>query len=393
MIGPSIVSKRLGHAVITRYSILLAAAVLAGCAGTGPRTGQILSGAEATRAASSEPLVDYALVAVGPDTARVANAAKAPPTAFFPDGPARQVVLGIGDTVQITIVTTSDGAGFIDFANGSLAPLSSVPLPPQTIREGGTLNVPPVGRVLARGRTISSFENQLQQQLGQYLVNPAVIVELIDRQSERVTITGAVGAPGRVSLDEVDSRLIDIIAASGGLGGNPEDLTLTLTRDGISRSLPLRALFDTPSYNVRVQGGDVLSVRPPQRKLTLLGSAGGETLVFDEPKVTLADALGRSGGVLSRRTDRKSIFVYRPVPRDTLAALGVDARTFTTETVPTIFRFNFSDPGIFFVSNQFEMDDGDIIYAPASLNEEISSVVSAFSPFILPGDIVNVATD
>ena len=374
--------------------MLLAAAVLAGCAGTGPRTGQIVSNAEATRKAASEPLIDYALVEVDANTTGIANAAKSPVTGFFPDTPPRQVVLGIGDTVQVTIVTTSEqGGGFIDFANGSLSPLSSVPLPPQTIREGGTLNVPPVGRVLARGRTISSFENQLQQELAQYLVNPAVIVELIDRQSERVTVTGAVGSPGRVSLDEVESRVVDIIAASGGLGGAPEDLTLTLTRNGTSRSLPLRALFDTPAYNVRVQGGDVISVRPPERKVTLLGSAGGETITFNEPKVTLADALGQSGGVLSRRTDRKAIFVYRSLPRTTLSSLGVDVRTFTTEQVPTIFRFDFSDPAIFFVSNQFEMADGDIIYAPASLNEEISAVVSAFSPFIVPGQVIDAAVN
>jgi hypothetical protein len=55
---------------------------------------------------------------------------------------------------------------------------------------------PPIGRLRAAGQTIQSFEALLERRLGEVLIEPSVIVELIDRQSARVNVVGQVAGGG-----------------------------------------------------------------------------------------------------------------------------------------------------------------------------------------------------
>jgi polysaccharide biosynthesis/export protein len=291
-------------------------------------------------------------------------------------------VIGTGDVLQVTIVSTSS-EGFLDFSRSALAPLATTTLPPQTVSEIGTVNVPPLGRINARGQSIPAFENMLRERLAEVLVEPSVIVQMVDRRSARATLIGQVGQTGTIPLTEVDTRLVDILAAAGGPQRRPEDLRISLSRRGQTRTIPLDALFEQPRFNIHALPGDVISVEPPDRKLTVLGAGGSNTTVrFDEPTVTLTDALGRVGGFEGRRGDRRGIFLYREVPRDVVAQIGADVTGFSGATVPTIFRFDFSEPTILFLTQRFAVADGDVLYLADNITEEIASVISVLNPFV-----------
>ncbi|MDJ1007879.1 MAG: polysaccharide biosynthesis/export family protein [Paracoccaceae bacterium] len=300
---------------------------------------------------------------------------------FFPDSQPQEVVIGTGDTLQISIVSSS-ATGFLDFSSSSISPISSTTLPPQTVRGAGTVNVPPVGRVLASGRTIQSFENFLETRLGEVLVEPSVIVELVDRQSARVNIVGEVGAPGRVPLTEVNTRLVDVISAAGGPSGRTEDLVVRLSRGGDTRTVTLAQLFESPRYNVIARPGDVLALERSDRKFTVLGQSGNQTLRFDEQNVTLAEALSQAGGIQSPSADRSGVFLYRRAPRDVISSLGADLSEIPGAEITTIFRFDFSQPTSLFAANAFEVADGDILYISDSVNEEVSNAISTLTNFV-----------
>jgi polysaccharide export outer membrane protein len=115
---------------------------------------------------------------------------------FFGDAQPGPVIIGVGDTVQVSIVSSSE-SGFLDFTTAQISPISTTSLPPQTVRESGMLNIPPIGRLRAAGQTIQSFEALLERRLGEVLIEPSVIVELLDRQSARVNVVGQVAGGGR----------------------------------------------------------------------------------------------------------------------------------------------------------------------------------------------------
>jgi polysaccharide biosynthesis/export protein len=268
---------------------------LAACTSSGPRTAAILNSPNATMV-TRNIAERYAVIDVDRAVAQHASRAIVEPPSFFPDTGPTGVVIGPGDVLQISIVSTRTD-GFVDFAGSALTPIATTTLPPQTVSEVGTVSVPPIGRINARGQTIPAFENALRERLGEVLVDPAVIVQMVDRRSARATLVGQVGQTGSVPLNEVDMRLVDLIAAAGGAAGRPEDFRVRLSRRGQTRTIPLDTLYAQPRFNIHALPGDVISIEAPDKKLTVVGAGGtNATVRFDEPRVTLTDALGRIGG-------------------------------------------------------------------------------------------------
>jgi polysaccharide biosynthesis/export protein len=368
------------HTLLSAASATVAVFGLAACTSSGPRRSEIIGSAHTTVA--RQVIERYAVIDVDRAVAERASRALVHAPIFFSDTGPSAVVIGTGDVLQVTIVSTSS-EGFLDFSRSALAPLATTTLPPQTVSEIGTVNVPPLGRINARGQSIPAFENMLRERLAEVLVEPSVIVQMVDRRSARATLIGQVGQTGTIPLTEVDTRLVDILAAAGGPQRRPEDLRISLSRHGQTRTIPLDALFEQPRFNIHALPGDVISVEPPDRKLTVLGAGGSNTTVrFDEPTVTLTDALGRVGGFEGRRGDRRGIFLYREVPRDVVAQIGADVTGFSGATVPTIFRFDFSEPTILFLTQRFAVADGDVLYLADNITEEIASVISVLNPFV-----------
>lgn len=357
---------------------------LAACQGAGPRKDAILGDADAVRV-SRDTAEPYAVIDVDKDIAHRASRwlEKSSFRGFVSDTGARPVVIGTGDTLDISIVTTSE-VGFIDLTNSTLSPISSTSLPPQEVGSDGMVAVPPLGRVRASGQTVQQFENFLTRRLGEVLVDPSAVVRIADRRSARVSVLGSVANPGTYSINQNNAHLVEMIAEAGGPSERAELLDVSLSRKGRTGRAHLVDVYETPSLNVHVVHGDVISVERPARKFTVLGAGGvNTTLLFDEPEVTLADALGRAGGLLNRRADRQGVFLYRTIGKNAAVDLGADGTKFAGDTVPTIFRFDMTEPQSLFTAQSFQIADGDILYISDSVVEEINAVIDAFG-FVSP---------
>lgn len=365
---------------------LLMIGFFSACTFEGPRDGAITRSANATvyKAEPDQSFDEpYAVIAVDKSVAVSVNRGliSEERKSFFSDSPARAVVIGPGDTLGISIVS-SNSTGFVDATGNSLNPISTASLPSQEVSSDGTVSIPPLGRLLAKGKTVQSFEEFASNQLGQVLVDPTVLVQLLDRKSARVTVTGKVGAPGTVSLSTTESRLIDMITAAGGPGTRSEDLEVTLVRGGRRATITMDELYDNRSYNIVALPGDIISIESRNRQITMLGaSASNSTVEFDKSNVSLAEAMGEFGG-LGPRSKPEGVYVYRETPRATLAELGVDVTGFSTTVVPTIYSFDFTEPTVFFTAKVFEMADGDILYVSENLLSEVNTLITALSPWI-----------
>ncbi|MFK7880687.1 polysaccharide biosynthesis/export family protein [Roseobacter sp.] len=373
---------------------LMATALLFGCAGSGPRTESIFTDEQAV-IAESEQDIPFAVVAISSRSAKASSdwLDRSQSASFIPDTGSAPVVIGPSDILEVSIVSTSE-SGFIDLTNSTLSPISTTTLPSQEVGSDGMISVPPLGRVSAQGQTAQDFEQLLESRLGEVLVDPSVIVRISERRSARVSILGAVVNPGTFSLNQNNMFLVEVLAEAGGPDGRSEDLEISLSRQGVTGRATLNRVYENPSLNIHMRAGDVISVEPPNRRLTVLGAGGvNNTITYDQPVISLAEALSRAGGLLNRRADKKGVFVYREISSAAAADLGIDVTVFGSGPVPAIFNIDLSKPQALFAAKEFKMGRNDLIYISDSVNEEISAVFGVLTNFTpTPAEYVRDAT-
>ena len=98
---------------------------------------------------------------------------------------------------------------------------------------------------------------------------------------------------------------------------------------------------------------------------------------FDQDRLTLAEGVGKAGGLLDFRANPAQVFLYRLELRSSLEAMGVDVSRFPPQqkTIPTVYRANFRDPSSYFFAQQFPMRNKDVIYASNAESVEVLKFV------------------
>jgi polysaccharide export outer membrane protein len=101
------------------------------------------------------------------------------------------------------------------------------------IVDDGTIAIPYLGDIAVAGLTVTEAAEVLSRRLAAgYLVDPKVLVEVIEYESQWVDISGQVETPGRFYL-QGPTRLVDIIARAGGLK-REAGTEVRLTRPGVA---------------------------------------------------------------------------------------------------------------------------------------------------------------
>jgi len=224
-------------------------------------------------------------------------------------GPAE--TLGAGDTIRIAV-----------FQNPDLTTETR-------ISERGTIVFPLIGEVALRGQTPAGAGARIAEhlKLGNFIRNPQVSVAVIQVRSRQVSVLGHVARPGRYALDDVSSKLTDILALAGGISpGGADTVTVVANRNGAEKKLeidiPAMIRNGDRSTNFDVQNGDTIFVRraPVFYIYGEVQRAGAYRL---EPNMAVMQALSLGGGVTPRGTDR-GLKIHRRMPDGTVRKL--DAR-------------------------------------------------------------------
>lgn len=350
-------------------AILPLVAILAGCAiGTapGPSTRAIIQ-SDVKIGDSGIQLVD-----VTDSVARRLVASR--PSDMFSDTFGESLpagsVLGAGDMVAITIWEAPPAALFANAVSSSSANLAStaggggLTLPDQMINSGGTVSIPFAGAVRAAGRTTSQIAADIVRKLEGKAHQPQVIVRVSRNATSAVTIVGEVANSTRMPLTAQGERLLDALATAGGVRQPVGKMTLQLTRGELVRSMPLEAVIKDPRQNITLQSGDVVTALFQPFSFTALGATGrNEEINFEATGVTLAQALGRVGGLQDYRADPRGVFLFRledPAALD--LPVGTVVKTTPDGKVPVIYRVDLKDPGTFFVAQGFPIRNKDVLY-------------------------------
>ena len=84
------------------------------------------------------------------------------------------------------------------------------------ISQAGTISLPLIGTLLARGLTEKQLANTIRLKLAPYIKNPLVNLSITNYESYKVFISGAVKNPG-VFIFKEPTTILQAIAAAGGL--------------------------------------------------------------------------------------------------------------------------------------------------------------------------------
>jgi polysaccharide export outer membrane protein len=108
----------------------------------------------------------------------------------------------------------------------------------------------------------------------------------------------------------------------------------------------------------------VVTVQHQPFSFVALGAVARSAEVpFEGKGITLAEALGRVGGLNDRRADVKGVFVFRLEDRAALPALSAgEIRTTADGRVPVVYTLRLTDAASLFAMQDFRMRDGDVLY-------------------------------
>ena len=353
-----------------RFPVFLALLPLVG--GCMPASGP---GASAIVAGGGEAASPYRVIALDAAVAEAVSSGAATGLAgtFAEGGGAPTLTIGVGDVVVVTIYEAAAGGLFSGEAGSLGAGTKSVSLPPQPVSRAGTISVPYVGQVQAAGLTPAAVQERIAASLKDKAIEPQVIVTLSGSASTFVTVAGDVGSPGRIPLNLDGDRVLDAIATAGGARGPAYDSFVTLTRGGESATVNLARIVKDLGQNIYLRPDDQIFVTTDPQVYTAFGAtARNESFRFETDRLTLAEAVGRAGGLLDNRANPRGVFVFRHEPQPmSLAAAAPPgtAGTAGTAGTPIVYSLDLKEPTSYFAAQRFLMRDNDIIYvsnAPAT---------------------------
>lgn len=359
----------------------LSLCVLPGCStfpawlpSSGPSVAQVV---EQERVDSSIPVIEVndaiarRLLAVQrTDSFAEALSVKAPPG----------YVVGAGDVLEVSVweapPATLFGAAVVDPRAGVTSTRQTT-FPEQMVNVEGVIHVPFAGTVSVVGKTPRQIEVEIARLLAGKANQPQVLVRVIRNATSYVTVVGEVAASTRMPLTAKGERLLDAIAAAGGVRQPVGKITLQLSRGGKVLAMPLDSVIQDPRQNVYLQPGDVVTALFQPLSFTALGATGkNEEVNFEAQGISLAQALGRMAGLRDTQADARGVFIFRfedPV------AVKVDNQPLpqTPEgKVPVVYRVDLKDPRSFLVAQNFPMKNKDVVYVANAPGAELQKFLT-----------------
>lgn len=204
--------------------------------------------------------------------------------ALSTDIPFQRIV--VNDILSVSISTTNINAAIPyntqSTNNAFVNSVDLVRLQGYIVSNEGMIDLPIIGKVLAKGKTFLELEKDIQKLLedGDHLKNPKVNIRLLN---SKFTVIGEVNTPGTFTFIDNNISLLQALGFAGDLtiNGKRKDVILIREEDGKKTithiDLTSTDWFDTPYYYIKQN--DVIVVNPNKTKITSSGFINNLTTV------------------------------------------------------------------------------------------------------------------
>lgn len=206
-------------------------------------------------------------------------------------GDAREVVLGPGDMLKVSVYGSPD-----------LATEAKV-------SESGHITFPLVGEIFVSGLTPSAAERKIADLLasGGFLRKPQVNILTASLQGQMVSVLGNVRNQGRYPIEGRRS-LTDVLTMAGGVNPEGGEVVTLIRADGsksVKEEIDILAMIRSSdmSRNLNIRSGDLIYVERAPR-FYIYGEVQRAGVFRLERNMTVVQALSVGGGLTQRGTER-----------------------------------------------------------------------------------------
>jgi len=261
-------------------------------------------------------------------------------------------VLGSSDVISINLTDTDDidGSYIID--------------------PNGDIDVPFIGKIYVEGLDINKAQDSLISVLGKYYKNPALQIEIVEYNSSKIYILGAVRNQLTINLDQKPIRLIDA-AVQADYNPNSQDKLLgskgLLRRDNQVYKINLNKVFQSrnPKENFYLKKEDVIFIDRNSDSIQVFGEVSKPGIYFPNNDFSLTELLSTSG--LNKLTaNAKKIYVIR---EDYNQFLKIN-----------VFELDVSNPVNLILGKRFKLQSKDIVFIPPTKLVQWNRVISLLTP-------------
>ncbi|WP_411887134.1 polysaccharide biosynthesis/export family protein [Hydrocarboniphaga effusa] len=277
-----------------------------------------------------------------------------------------EYVVGPGDVLQVIVwehmeLTNPFGSVNRDPVTGG-----------QLVAADGTVTFPYVGNFKAAGLTVQQIQELLVRGLSAVVTKPQVNVRIAAFRSRRIQVTGEVKNPGVITLDDTPKGAIEAINERGGLNTTASRRTAVLIRDGKSYPIDLAGLLSggTPSINPQLNAGDTVHVPDTNNdQVFVLGELNKQgPLIMGQQRMSLMEALTKSGGMDNFRAEDSGVLVFRRPP--------------TPQETSLIYALDMSTPQGMLLAGEFNLQPRDVVYVKATAFAQYNAVINQILPTI-----------
>jgi polysaccharide biosynthesis/export protein len=296
----------------------------------------------------------------------------------------RDVTIGVGDIVAVTVFEAQAGGLFIPREAGVRSG-NFVDIPRQQVDQSGNIAIPYAGSITVAGLTPRAVSNIIRERLKDRAIDPQAVVSVVEQRGNQISVLGEVNAPLRFPIDPGGIRLMGAIARAGGPKYPGYEIKITLKRKGRTYEQSMSSVVHRPKEDILLAPGDVVYLSREPRVFMAFGSTpspgsiGGTNnrrFTFENDEMTLAEALAKAGGLDPIRANSKAFFVYRFEPKPLLQRIGIDVSRFPTQDAPAVYKFDISKPDGMFLADKFKMRDHDLLVAAESPSIEFIKLMA-----------------
>lgn len=314
----------------------------------------------------------------------------------FPSVASNNYLIGPGDIIEVSVWEAPPAMLFgtvaIDPKAGPVS-TSIVTFPQQMVTTDGMITMPFAGRVPVKKRTTQEIEEDVVKRLQGKANQPQVLVRVIKNNTSNVTVVGEVNNSTLMPLTPKGERLLDALAAGGGVKQPVNRMALQLSRENVTATMALDSVIRDPRQNIWLKPGDVITALYQPQSFSVLGATGkNEEIPFEAQGVSLAQALARSGGLNDSRADARGVFIFRFEDAKLVGSSGTAAKA-ANGTVPVVYQVDLRDPASFFITQNFPIQDRDVIYVSNSPTAEFQKFLRLVISVAVPSVTLNNALD
>jgi polysaccharide biosynthesis/export protein len=309
----------------------------------------------------------------------------------FKTAPHHQNTIGAGDVIEVSVWEAPPAmlftSGAIDAQTGTSSSKITT-FPSQMVEDKGMISIPFAGKIRAKGRSPSELETAIKQRLKNKANQPQVLVRVINNNTANVTLVGDVMKSISMPLTPKGERLLDALATAGGVRQAINKTTIQVTRGNTVYAMPLGSIIKDPRQNITLLPGDVVTALSDPLSFTVLGAAGkNEQVHFETEGISLAEALGRAGGLEDSRADAGGVFIFRFEKARALEGVLPSKAVLpvtSDERVPVVYRADMKNPVTFFAAQNFMMRNKDIMYVSNASAAELQKFLTLLTLTFYP---------